>query len=72
MNSESKFWMVYGMGQGAPTVRHHAEEHAVAEAKRLSRSHPGIRFFVLASVRGFQLADPVAEIAISDPEDLPW
>lgn len=68
MKYENMFWMVYGMGQGAPTAMHRTVESAVAEAKRLSRSHPGIRFFVLASVNGYQLADPVEEIQIIDPE----
>lgn len=41
------FWMIYGLRQGAPTVRHKTEESAIAEAKRLAKLHPDIEFFVL-------------------------
>lgn len=64
--------MVYGWGQGAPNVTHHREVDAITEARRLAKSNPGIRFFVLASVKGFQLADPVEEIPVVDQADLPW
>lgn len=68
MRYENMFWMVYGWGQGAPTVRHMTEDSAIAEARRLSRANAGVRFFVLASVKGFQLADPVEAIEIIDPD----
>ena len=41
------FWMVYGAGQGAPTVRHVTAEIAIAEASRLARIRPDLEFFVL-------------------------
>lgn len=42
-----RFWMVYGLHQGAPTHRHKTEQSAVTEAKRLARLHPEVEFFVL-------------------------
>jgi len=47
---EGKFWMVYGGGQGAPTVRHDSLEIAKREAERLSRNNPGIEFFVMMPI----------------------
>lgn len=44
------FWMVYGERQGPPAVQHASREIADAEAKRLARNNPGIRFFVMESV----------------------
>lgn len=44
------FFMVYGMGQGAPTARHDSFSRAKAEAERLARNNPGIEFYVLATV----------------------
>lgn len=44
------FWMVVGIGQGAPTRRHDTRLAAETEAKRLARSHQGIVFVVLESV----------------------
>ena len=43
------FWMIYGMEQGAPTVRHLSREVALKEASRLARSSPGVTFVVLAA-----------------------
>lgn len=45
-----KFWMVYGVGQGAPTMQHENEAVACREAHRLARNHPGIEFYVLESM----------------------
>lgn len=44
------FFMVYGLGQGAPTLCHPSFESAKAESERLAAKHPGITFYVLASV----------------------
>ncbi len=63
---QQPFWMVYGMGQGAPTVRHDTTESAITEARRLARLNPGTTFIVLASVRGYRTADPVVEIEFDD------
>jgi hypothetical protein len=46
----TEFWMVYGLGQGAPTVQHSTFYFAKGEAHRLARNHPGIKFFVLRAV----------------------
>ncbi len=47
MTQERKFWMVYGLGHGAPTVRHKSEFSAINEAKRLARINPDVEFYVL-------------------------
>jgi hypothetical protein len=60
------FWMVYGEGQRAPAYVHQTAPSAVAEARRLAREHPGIRFYVLAAIRGFVSTDPVIELAFDD------
>lgn len=44
------FWMVYGLGQSQPTVRHKTEHTARVEAERLARANPGIRFYVLEAI----------------------
>ncbi|MGF3026537.1 hypothetical protein ACQVP2_27405 [Methylobacterium aquaticum] len=43
------FWMVFGVGCGAPTVRHKTENRAIAEASRLAVLNPGVKFCVLSS-----------------------
>jgi hypothetical protein len=73
------FWMVYGMGQGAPTVRHASEEAAVAEATRLARRNPDVAFVVLAATHSVLKRDveidridaDFAEIPLWPPEDQP-
>ncbi len=47
---DEPFFMVYGVGQGAPTARHRFREDAEAEAKRLARANPDTSFVVLESV----------------------
>ncbi|MCS0501583.1 hypothetical protein [Ancylobacter mangrovi] len=49
-DKQHMFWMVYGLGQGQPTVRHKTYASARDEAARLARNHPGVSFFVLAAV----------------------
>lgn len=66
-----KFWMVYGLDQGAPTVRHQAEHIATAEAKRLARNNPGIEFYVLQSTHRAVKSDVVLE-RIEEDEKLPF
>lgn len=51
------FWMVYGMGQRQPTVRHKSFESAKAEAHRLARMAPGIRFYILETVGAAEKVD---------------
>lgn len=50
MSAPSPFWMVYGDGQYAPTVKHDSREKAETEAKRLARINAGIKFFVLQTI----------------------
>lgn len=47
---EERFYMVYGFDQGRPTIRHDSYEIAKAEALRLSRVIPGVKFFVMETV----------------------
>lgn len=44
------FWMIYGMGQSVPTMKHDTFEAARTEAERLARFNPNIEFFVLQSI----------------------
>lgn len=46
----AKFWMVYGVGQREPTMRHAHIADAAREAKRLARLYPDIAFVVLEAV----------------------
>ena len=57
MSERSKFWMVYGMGQHQPTVRHKSIISARQEAERLARSVPGVDFFVLETVGAARKVD---------------
>lgn len=63
----SRFWMVYGMNQGAPTFPHSSKTAAAAEAKRLAQRNPGIEFFVLEAVDGFRASQPVERIRVTEP-----
>lgn len=42
--------MIYGLGQGAPTVCHDSYESAIREAHRLARTAPDVQFYILQSV----------------------
>lgn len=57
MNDQAKFWMVYGVGQQQPTVRHKTFVSARTEAVRLARFNPGIDFFVLETVGSARKVD---------------
>ena len=57
MSEAHEFWMIYGIGQGAPTRAHKTEETALTEAKRLARQHPGVRFVVLRSTHVVEKPD---------------
>lgn len=57
MRPEPRFWMVYGMGQRQPTIRHKSLVSARAEAERLARACPGIDFFVLEAVGAARKVD---------------
>lgn len=45
-----KFWMVVGIGKGAPTRMHNCRKIASDEARRLARANPGVTFIVLEAV----------------------
>ncbi|ACK82475.1 hypothetical protein [Methylorubrum extorquens] len=45
------FWMVYGLGQGAPTYQHGTEAAALREAERLAEVRPGVTFVVLEATQ---------------------
>jgi len=60
------FFMVYGLGQRQPTVRHKTRAHATLEAERLARAHPGIEFFVLRTISVSKKTDVLTE------EMSPW
>ncbi|WP_420415273.1 hypothetical protein [Roseibium sp.] len=70
MNNSDPFWMIYGIGQGRPSAQHRSYDVAAAEAKRLARQNPGVRFVVLQAIRAFEKLD-VMETTISDP-DIPF
>ncbi len=53
------FWMVYGVGQRAPTYRHPSAHAAEREAIRLAKECPGIEFVVLEAKSGHQVVEPV-------------
>ena len=51
------FWMVYGLNQGPPAVRHESEGSALREAERLARSNPNVAFFVLEATHRLRKQD---------------
>lgn len=55
-----KFWMVYGLGRGAPHYKHWSKESAQNEAKRLASQTPGEIFVVLSAVEAFKA--PIAPV----------
>ena len=55
------FWMVYGLHQSAPTVRHKSEDSALNEAERLARLHPSTTFFVLEATHRVGKRDVLVE-----------
>lgn len=67
------FWMVYGLHQRSPTVRHKTERSAVEEASRLARINPGVQFFVLEATHNIVKRDvdvtPLGRAALYDTPD---
>jgi hypothetical protein len=53
MDEMRQFWMVYGIGCGAPTYRHETKQSAVQEAQRLARLHKGVKFVVLQATEAY-------------------
>ena len=69
MSKESKFWMVYGHGRGAPAVRHHTKESAHAEASRLAANNPGSLFVVLKATKGYRADLPqIKSVKLEDAD----
>ena len=67
--TQHKFWMIYGMGRGAPTYRHETREAAEQEAQRLAQVSPGTRFVVLAAVASFETDRPeVRRVTVVKPD----
>lgn len=66
------FWMVYGGGQGAPTMRHDSFEIAKHEAERLSRNNPGIEFFVMMPVCKSQRVDVETKMLVDLNDIIPF
>lgn len=66
MSPYTPFWMVYGAGQSAPTVRHKTRESAVKEAKRLARHNHDVEFFVLEATHHVVKRD--VDVTLIDPD----
>lgn len=60
------FWMVYGVGQRAPTYKHLSEPAAELEAVRLAQANPGIEFVVLEAKAGFRVEEPIQRTTYVD------
>lgn len=69
MNIDAKFWIVWSLeGPTNPKYKHTTQKDAEAEAIRLTKI-TGKKFFVLATVRSFELND----IIVTDyEEDVPF
>lgn len=57
MSNTNPFWMIYGIGCGAPTHRHANEGDAKREAERLARSSPGTTFVILEAIAAVRKRD---------------
>ena len=58
MIEKEKYWMVHDPNNREPQMRHHTEESAEKEAKRLASVHIGEAFFVLEAVKAFCVEIP--------------
>lgn len=65
-NEKQAFWMVYGVGQRAPTRKHLSEPAAEQEAVRLAQANPGIEFVVLEAKAGFRFEQPMQRTTYVD------
>lgn len=61
MSDRCTFWMVYGLNQRAPVVRHKSEMSAIREAERLARGNPQVSFFVLEATHRLRKNDVLIE-----------
>jgi hypothetical protein len=76
---QGQFWMVYGLNQGQPTVRHKSVESARKEAARLARTCPGVKFYVMEAISMAERVDVRQidlrhgyEIAPADDFEIPF
>jgi hypothetical protein len=76
MQEEPAFWMVYGNGQSAPTVKHKTLYDASREAERLARTVPGVQFYVLQAMAVAERRDVLFRRLAGNPyvndDDLPF
>lgn len=63
------FWMVHGVGQRAPVVRHFTLDRAKTEALRLARENPGVTFVALEAVAAFASEPRIIEFNVSVDAD---
>lgn len=63
-----KFWWVWRLNGGMPTVHHTSRAQADHEAERLARSNPGDSFYVLEAVSITRKRD-VEVVALRDSEE---
>jgi hypothetical protein len=55
------FWMVYGLNQRSPVVRHKTEDSALREAARLARQNPETAFYVMEATHRLRRNDVLVE-----------
>jgi hypothetical protein len=72
MMGNDNFFMVYGEGQQAPTMKHENLAAAQREAERLSRNHAGIRFFVMMPVSVSQRVDVQTRSLVNLDDIIPF
>jgi hypothetical protein len=53
-----KYWMVHSPEGNPPSVQHHAEEDAIAEAKRLAGCNIGKKFYALEAKSAYVIEVP--------------
>jgi len=69
---EDKFFMIYGEGQRAPTVKHEHLLGATREAERLCRANPGIEFYVMMPVSVSKRVDVETRKLVNLDDGIPF
>lgn len=70
-----KFWMVWNIGNRAPTIKHPTEQSARTEAERLAKMNPGQQFAVLEATAVCETVKPIHWHALASPlseRDIPF
>lgn len=67
-----KFWLVWRLGGGAPTVKHFDKADAEREAERLAKCNPGETFYVLKTVAAATAEDPPVKWAKLNRVQIPF